>query len=432
MKSFIASFSGIAAAIAACLTIVTMPAGAAQPGDVVPGEVLLKLTSTAALGPLLQKYELSLLSSFGARPIYRVKVIGGAVVADKLAALGLEPTVLLAEENRLTQSPEATKIRPWAIGTETDYVSQWAWPSLRLSFAHRIATGKGVRVAVLDTGVDRTHPAIAARLAPGQDFVDGDTDPTEGGTSLDVSFGHGTHVAGIIARMAPGATIMPIRVLDPQGLGNVWTLSEALLYAIDPDGNPDTDDGAHVVNLSLGSPVRTRLLDAVANLVSCGLPDAADPVTDMTDPGYNADRQRCTRSAGAVIVAAAGNDGSRDLRIYPAAEGAYGLISVAASTSASKLADFSNSGDWISLVAPGDGITSAVPGGYGSWSGTSMSAPIVAGTAALLRQISPTMEPKKLARCLDRTSAAMVGTKIRSVSPYRAVLTLSQYPDCNP
>ena len=70
------------------------------------------------------------------------------------------------------------------------------------------------------------------------------------GTAANLGFGHGTHVAGLVALTAPDAKIVPYRVLDENGEGNVWVLAEALLRAIDPDGNPAKDDGAHVINIS--------------------------------------------------------------------------------------------------------------------------------------------------------------------------------------
>lgn len=93
----------------------------------------------------------------------------------------------------------------------------------------------GVTVAVLDTGVDPNHPAFAGRLALGFDFVDFDADPREEGVAgVHAGYGHGTHVTGLIALVAPDAKIMPVRVLDQDGVGNIWVLAEGLLYASIP------------------------------------------------------------------------------------------------------------------------------------------------------------------------------------------------------
>jgi subtilisin family serine protease len=387
----------------------------------VAGEILVKLRSTAALQPLLQKYPVSLQSRFGARPIYRLKVIGNVLVKDVLAGLAIEPDVMIAEANGTHRSPEARRNQPWAIGSPGDYVAQWAPAAMHLAQAQQVATGAGVRVAVLDTGVDSTHPLLAGHLLPGHDFVDDDNDPNEMGSRDNPGFGHGTHVAGLVAMVAPAAKIMPLRILDADGVGNVWVLAEALLYAMDPDGNPNTDDGAHVINLSLGTLTRTRLMDSIALIASCGAEVADDPIADRSDAGYADDRTRCANGFGAVVVAAAGNDGSANVKEYPAAEGAYGLLSVGATTSAKKLALFSNTGSWVTLAAPGEGITSAVPGGYGTWSGTSMASPLAAGTVALVRSMNLSITPKDVIDRVKRASTQLCGTNLRQVDAAAAV-----------
>ncbi|CAD5374302.1 Peptidase_S8 domain-containing protein [Rubrivivax sp. A210] len=375
----------------------------------VASEVLVKLRSTADLQPLLARFPLTLASQFGARPIYRLKVIGAAAVNDVLAGLALEPGVMLAEANASHASPEARRNVPWAIGTATDYVEQWAPQSMRLAQAQTLSNGAGIRVAVLDTGIDASHPMLAGRLLPGFDFVDFDTDPAEvpGGAS----YGHGTHVAGLIAMAAPGASIVPMRVLDADGVGNAWVLAEALLRAVDPDGNPATDDGAQVINLSLGSLNRTKLLGTIQLIATCGDPVLGDPVADLSDPGYADDRARCAAaSTGTVVVVAAGNDGSRSIKQYPAAESVYGVIPVGATGSNGFMAGFSNYGSWIDVAAPGGGITSlAAGGGYATWSGTSMAAPLVAGTVALLRAREPGLTPRAVAERIRKSGATVCG-----------------------
>jgi subtilisin family serine protease len=146
-------------------------------------------------------------------------------------------------------------------------------------------------VAVLDTGVDRSHPALAGRLLPGHDFVDGDTDPVGRPARRAIgAWGHGTHVAGLVALAAPGAAILPLRVLDERGEGNLWVLAEALLHAVDPDGNPFTRDGARVINLSLGTLQRTDLLDVVTRLVQCDDDDDDDDESEKTKDRFKDER----------------------------------------------------------------------------------------------------------------------------------------------
>jgi subtilisin family serine protease len=405
--------------LAAALSVAGIHAAVASKDAALPGEVLVKLRSTQALGPLLDKYQLGVTGQFGTRPIYRLEVTGQASLDHTIAALLLEIDVLLAEPNVVNSSPEARRNAVWAIGNPQSYATQWAPAALRLAEAQRLSTGAGVRVAVLDTGVDRTHPALAGRLLPGFDFVDYDDDPSEEGSEADVAFGHGTHVAGLVALVAPAAMIMPVRVLDPDGQGNAWVLAEALLYAVDPDGDPDTDDGAHVINLSLGTTTRTRIFDAAVELATCSA--AFD--NDLADPGYDADAARCSQKRGVIIAAAAGNDGSSSALEYPAAEtSTHGLAAVGASAANTRRASFSNYGSWVRFAAPGEGITSSVPGGgYGTWSGTSMAAPLFAGTAALVRAINPNMKPDDILRRIGSRSAALCGTNLRQIDANAAL-----------
>ncbi len=411
------------ALLAAVLFATGIYAHARGEDPALPGEVLVKLRTTAALDPLLGKYQLGIIDQFGKRPIYRLKLPAEANLKDTIAALLAETDVLLAEPNVVYSSPEARVSGVWAIGTPAAYTAQWAPDALGLSAAHLLSTGAGMRVAVLDTGVDLQHEALAGRLLPGFDFVDYDDNPSEEGSQADAGFGHGTHVAGIVAMVAPDAKIMPLRVLDASGRGNTWVLAEALLYAVDPDGDPATNDGAQIINLSLGTTSPTHILGTVAKLVTCEIADVNDDQDDEhSDPGYDGDKDRCGSSSGVVIVAAAGNDATDTVRQYPAAEGAYGSLAVGASNAYSRRASFSNFGRWVNIAAPGEGITSAVPGGgYGTWSGTSMATPFVAGTAALVRALNPAMLPDAVAKRLVSSSSALGGSKLRQIDAAAAL-----------
>jgi subtilisin family serine protease len=439
LRRLVASSLRCVFAVALALPLLTT-AQAAKGGDsgstdpTVAGEILVRLRSSAALPALLLRHRLTLADQFGARPIYRLAVTGNADVGATVEALGADLDVLIAERNNVHRSPEARKNSAWTIGTASGYTAQWAPTALRLPTAHVRSTGAGMRVAVLDSGIDAAHPAFAGRLLPGFDFVDFDNDPAEVGNALThPSFGHGTHVAGLVALAAPGAKIMPLRVLDADGAGNAWVLGEAMLHAVDPDRDPASDDGAHVINLSLGSLGRTQLLGTLAQLTACAIPAVAvKPQDDYTDPGYNADKQRCDALGGAVIVAAAGNDGSDDVRQYPAAEGAYGLMAVGASSADERLAAFSNFGSWVDIAAPGEGITSALPGGvYGTWSGTSMAAPLAAGVAALVRAQSPALAARDVVRRVLRNAAPLCGSKLQRIDAAAAVLgSAAAAPSC--
>ena len=298
--------------------------------DTKPDEVLVKLRTPAALGPIVTQFNVVQTTQFGTRPIYRLKLPLNTNVDNVVNQLTINFDVLLAEPNYTDQSPEARRNRSWIVGSATNYTAQWAPNAINLTQAHTMARGAGVRVAVLDTGVDSLHPALAGKLLPGYNFVDNNTNTSEVGTAANLGFGHGTHVAGLVALTAPDAKIVPYRVLDENGEGNVWVLAEALLRAIDPDGNPATDDGAHVINISLGTLNRTRVFSTIAKLASCHSSSPDDPTTDFSHSGFDDDRTRCANGKGVVIVVAAGNDGVNKAE-YPAAEGIAGAISVGAS-----------------------------------------------------------------------------------------------------
>jgi thermitase len=374
----------------------------------VPGEVLVRLASVSDLPAISAAFNLNLLGQFGSRPIYRMAIGDGMPPPVKADALRNDSRVVYAEPNYIVQIPEGRgKRNPWVIGGDAGTVAaQWAPGAIRLSEAHGVHRGAGVVVAVLDTGVDASHPALAGRLVTGYDFVDDDADPREEGDRSNFGFGHGTHVAGLVALVAPEARIMPVRVLNPEGMGNVWVLAEALSYAVDPDGNPATDDGARVINMSLGTTRRTDLLDDIVKEVTC---------TDDDEGEGEDDDDRCARTGGVVVVAAAGNQGN-EIMHYPAAEGVNGLLAVAASNESRRLADFSTRGSWVHIAAPGENIYSTVPGGaYGVWSGTSMAAPIVAGAAALLRGADSSLTADAVAQRLTSTSSELCATPLRQL-----------------
>ncbi len=387
----------------------------AQDGDAYePGEVVVKLSQASDLAEMATAYGLAPepLAQFGSRPIYRLRIVDGSLPPAKAEALAGDSRVLYAEPNFVQQTPEGKQRVSWARGgTGDDYATQWAGDYLGLPAAHTVARGAGVTVAVLDTGIDDQHPAFAGRLLPGFDFVDMDSDPREVGIEgTDPVFGHGTHVAGLVALAAPDARILPVRVLDRDGAGNIWVLAEALAYAVNPDGDPATDDGAHVINLSLSTQRRTNLIEEVARDVICADDDDGDDDDNGIDGEHmlaELDDDDCLAFPGrtTVVVAAAGNSASSTPE-YPAAEAIPGLLAVGAIASDGSLATFSNHGAWVSVVAPGDAIVSSVPAaGYGTWSGTSMATPLVAGQAALIRSADATLSAPLVAARIQDTAA---------------------------
>jgi len=407
--------------LATCIAIGIAAAGCGGGGgpansndDLVPDEVVVKLIDGGQLQPLLSQYSLTLLDQFGSRPIYRLRARTGSDVEELAEQLAADPRVRYAEPNFINTAPEADRFPVWAIGGDAGtYAAQWSGNALRLPEAHAISRGAGVTVAVLDSGIDAAHPAVASRLLPGFDFVDFDADPAEAGADGDAGFGHGTFVASLVAQVAPDARIMPIRVLDRHGAGNVWILSEALLHAVDPDADPATNDGAQVINLSLGTTRPTALLEDIIDVASCE--------ADVENDDDEVDLERCAAFGGAVVAVAAGNSGDAT-RHYPAAEDQEGELAVAASTADNRLATFSTRGDWVQIAAPGELVYGAVPGErWAQWSGTSMATPMVAGAAALLVAHYPLWTPGDITSALQSSARALCETPLRQVDAAAAL-----------
>jgi serine protease len=251
---------------------------------------------------------------------------------------------------------------------------QWALDALGAERLWTVSRGTGQVVAVVDSGVDGTHPDLVGQVLGGIDYVAG------AGTGWTDPYGHGTHVAGIVAAvanngigvagLAPDARILPVRVLDSDGAGWDSDIAAGLIWA--------ADHGATVINCSLGGP------------------DAADPVRYAVS--YAIGR-------GAVVVAAAGNERADGNPVsYPAAFALPGELGVAATTAARVSANYSDTGSYISLAAPGDGILSTLDGSYYRLSGTSMAAPYVSAAVALVRAVAPSLGPIDVAQLLTSTA----------------------------
>jgi thermitase len=265
----------------------------------------------------------------------RVRLAGNARVAT------IEPDVIY----RVANTPNDP------CYTNCFGITQWALQHLGAPSAWDIVPGTStpVRVAVLDTGVRSTHPDFGGRVTRLSDFS------SDSSTAADLN-GHGTTVAGVIAAtgnngvgiagVSWGAEIRSFKVLDDRGAGYASDAAAALRAA--------SDEGARVVNMSFAGEPSSALQSAVSY----------------------------AQSKGALIVAAAGNDGSTT-PMYPAAYS--GVVGVAATTQSDTLASFSNRGTWITLAAPGVNIaTTTTSSGYNAVTGTSYASPLVAGAAALL------------------------------------------------
>lgn len=389
------------------------PLHAEDGDDFVAGEIVVKLQQTGDLPAVAADFNLdpTPLSQFGTRPIYRLRILDGTSPPDKAADLSQDSRVLYAEPNYIQQTPEGQQRVSWARGGDSGaYAEQWAGAFIGLPAAHSVTRGAGMIVAVLDTGVDRNHALLAGRVLSGYDFVDMDDDPSEVGVAgEDITYGHGTHVAGLVALAAPEAQILPVRVLDRDGAGNIWVLAEALAYAVNPDGDINTPDGAHVINLSLSTRRQTQLLQEIVRDVICDDDDDDDDDDSRRSRFNDDDDCLATPGRGAIVVAAAGNRAAETPE-YPAAETQPGLLAVAANTAADTLADFSNFGAWVHVAAPGDRIMSSIPGNdYGVWSGTSMAAPLAAGQAALVHAAYPLLTAAEIAERIRLTASGPAG-----------------------
>lgn len=353
--------------------------------DYAPNEIVIKLKRFQDLRLVAKKYGLNPqpIERFGNRPIFRLQILNGTTPLQLAEQMSNDPKnrVVYAEPNFILGFPEQNG-NSWTIGgTSTQYATQWFRDVIGIPQAHTVSQGVGTKIAVLDTGAALAHPQFSGQLIAGYDFVDDDNDPSEVGQQpQNPGFGHGTHVTGLVALVAPQAQIMPIRVLDENGQGNIWVLAEAVAFAANPDGNPTTPDGADVINLSLATLRKTNIIEEIFDEITCG-------DDDLNETGRLGDD--CELVKDTVIVAGAGNNAD-EIPVYPAGESVEGLIAVAATNQADTLASFSNFGSWITVAAPGQGILSTVPpNSYATWSGTSMASPLVAGQAALLRSQNP-------------------------------------------
>lgn len=377
--------------------------GVGTPGPAAPTEVqasgavqLVTLRVGASVGAqalraAVQGAEVLLLDHATGRAVLSVPDRGGTLRAAGLRGLNLgalDAGVLAVEANGTVRLPDdvaAQGLTTWAGGLTTwagglttwaGGLTTWAggagfldagtlagvqayWDRLGIAKAHSLMPelGAGVKVAVIDTGVDFDHPMLSTSLdgANDWDFVDRDPTAAEGRDALNTSgYGHGTAVAGIILQLAPRATIVPYRVLKPDGSGDLDNVIRAV--------NKATTDGAQVINLSLGSASDSWALNEAV---------------------------RSALAKGLVVVNSAGNGGTEGLvypsnnlnTLFPATSGLLGVGSVDAALQRSA---FSQYGSNLSLTAPGEGVLTTFPGAnLVKATGTSFAAPAVAGAAAL-------------------------------------------------
>ena len=340
------------------------PGGVMQvpPGTtVVPGRVLVRFRAGITLrarSAAVSNAEASVETAYHLVPrLELVRLPPGSSVASAVAAFSRDPRVEYAVPD--------LRVKVAASPDDPLYSSQWALGAIGAPQAWDQTTGSAsIKVAVIDTGVDLTHPDLAANLIPGWDFVNNDSDPSD-------DFGHGTHVAGIIGAVGDNGvgttginwhvSLMPLKICDANGQCDLSAEVSALQYAV--------AHGAKIANASFG-----------------GFYGVDQPEEDAI---------AAAGQAGLLYVAAAGNASNNNdyAPFYPASYPLNNIISVAATTDSGGLASFSDYGfNSVLTAAPGQGILSTMltsgplsdPSGYGYESGTSMAAPEVTGAAALL------------------------------------------------
>ncbi len=254
---------------------------------------------------------------------------------------------------------------------DPSFPSQWHLATIQAPDAWNITRGSSsVTIAVIDSGADPTHPDLATKLVPGWSFLTGTSNTAD-------TFGHGTAVTGTAAAATDNSTgvagvgwqttVMPLVVTDASGFSAYSSIANAIVYA--------ADHGVRLINISLAGGTSSSTLQSAV------------------DHAW---------TKGAVIFAAAGNNGTSNL-VYPAA--CNHVVAVSATNSDDTLANFSSFGSWIDLSAPGNYITTLVNGGgYGAWEGTSFASPIAAGVAALVLSLQPAMANTTLVSLLEQNS----------------------------
>lgn len=381
----------------------TTGAGADGSGDIRKGEVVVELNPGASIEAVNQRNRTSTILQIYGTNFYRLRIPANKKENKWRKRLAADADVLNASLNPVIANPSlfarATASFPEGFATPglslADFESQQRlFDLLKLEDVLLRSRGAGSVVAIIDTGVDRQHTALASHMwtnsrehadgvdndgngliddIAGWNFVDGNNDTTEKpGDPQTTVAGHGTFIAGLIAMLAPECRIMPVRAFPPDGVSDAFTVAAAVKYA--------ADRGADVINLSLGSSAPSELLqEAIAD----------------------------ARARGITIVAAAGNDNSETDPQFPST--LPEVMAVAAIELTGQKASFSNFGSHIDVCAPGVRLVSTFPsdrqGEYARWSGTSFAAPLAAAEAALVISADPRQPDVK--KVIEDTTAGI-------------------------
>lgn len=353
-----------------------------------PGEVLVRFSSTVGiqqivLGPRSASLAIGAQTTerLASIDVDRVTLPSGLNVMDAVAYYRSQPGVEYAEPNYKRQT--------CFVPNDAEYANQYAPQKVHCPEAWNLSQGKAsVIIAIIDTGIDPTHPDLKNKIVPGYDIGSGDSNPTS-------TEAHGNHTAGIaaadtnngvgIAGAGFNCRIMPIKLAPRFDASHS---ASAIIYA--------ADHGARVISMSYGS-------------------------THPSSTEQNAVNYAWNK--GLVIVAAAGNNGV-DAAFYPASYD--NVISVASSRPDDTLSPFSNYGaDRVDVAAPGENILSTVPGGYASMTGTSMSCPLVAGVVGLLWSFAtPSTTNTQIRAALENNCDTFTWVRHGRINAFKALQSL--------
>jgi subtilisin family serine protease len=338
----------------------------------VPGEVVIELAngvSTQEIDALDQRQRLTTVdgqsSLLSGTTLLRSRIRDRRSVSAVVRALEADPLVLSAQPNYRFALQE----QDVAPATRGDEPLQYAPAKLRLPEAHALATGGNVLVAVIDSGVDASHPELQGAIAGTFDMLQAPGKPHS----------HGTAIAGLIAAhakligSAPAAGILAACAFDPAGPdaeGSTFNILKGLDW--------EAMRGAHIINMSFAGP--------------------ADPALHRS--------LEAAHARGIVLIAAAGNAGAKSPPLYPGAD--PNVVAVTATDAEDKLFAAANRGPHVAVAAPGVDILVAVPdGAYRISSGTSLAAAEVSGVAALVIQRRPDLGPDAVRAILLATARSL-------------------------
>lgn len=368
--------------------------------SVVPNQVLVLYSETATADnkdAIVAANQLTVVGRNSVTGMYQYEVPSGSNLTTMINSLKASPYVADAEANVIGDIVLTPNDPSWS---STD--NRWGYEKILAHTAWDITQGSSdAIIAILDTGIDPTHPEFSGRIVQGFDFVNNDTDPRD-------DHGHGTHVAGIAAAKGNngiGMTgvcweckIMPIKVANSQGGADLAQFVNGVTWA--------TSRGAKVISASL------RWFQSPGTLERKAIQDA--------------------RNKGVVVVVAAGNE-SKDACSYTPA-GVTEAFTVGSTTSADARSSFSNYGSCVDIAAPGSSIYSTLPTydtsigtkNYGAMSGTSMATPFVSGLAGLIFSKNPSLTPAQVESYIQSNGTSIstdqpIGKRINAYATLNAV-----------